>query len=134
MTITGKIVNILALQTGTSKAGNEWRKQDVVIQTDESFPKTVCLSMWGNAIDSALSVGESISAEITIESREFNGKWYTDVRARRIERTGDAAPVQNPAASATPPPPPVPPLPPADEIDDLDRIFNDNNDNGDVPF
>ena len=85
MEITGKITNILPLQTGTGKAGSEWKKQDIIIQTEEAYPKSICLSLWGNTIDAKLKPEDKIKASIDIESREFNGKWYTTIKAWKIE-------------------------------------------------
>ena len=67
------------------KAGNEWRKQEIIIQTEESYPKTICITLWGNTIDEKLKQEDSIKASIDIESREFNGKWYTTVKAWKID-------------------------------------------------
>ena len=85
MELTGTITNILPLQTGTGKAGNEWKKQELIIQTDEAYPKSICISLWGNTIDDKLKTEDKIKASIDIESREFNGKWYTSIKAWKIE-------------------------------------------------
>ena len=82
MNIQGKFVKLGTLTEGTSARG-AWRKQELIIQTEEQYPKTVCLTCWGDTIDAIanLTDGDRVSASISIESREFNGKWYTDVRA-----------------------------------------------------
>ena len=85
MEITGKITNILPLQTGIGKSGNEWKKQEFIIQTEEAYPKSICLSLWGNTIDDKLKSEDKIKAFVDIESREFNGKWYTTIKAWKIE-------------------------------------------------
>ena len=85
MEVTGKIINILPVQTGTGKAGNEWKKQELITRTEESYPKTICITLWGNTIDDKLKQEDRIKALIDIESREFNGKWYTTVKARKID-------------------------------------------------
>ena len=85
MELTGKITNILPVQTGIGKSGNEWKKQEIIIQTEEQYPKSICLSLWGNTIDEKLKIEDKINASIDIESREFNGKWYTNVKAWKIE-------------------------------------------------
>jgi len=79
MELTGKITNILPVQTGIGKSGNEWKKQEIIIQTEEQYPKSICLSLWGNTIDEKLKIEDKINASIDIESRVFNGKWYTTV-------------------------------------------------------
>ena len=85
MELTGKITTILPLQTGIGKTGNEWKKQEIIIQTTEDYPKSICITLWGNTIDDNLKQGDSIKALIDIESREFNGKWYTTIKAKKIE-------------------------------------------------
>ena len=85
MELTGKITNILTAQTGIGKNGNEWKKQEIIIQTEEQYPKNICISLWGNVITDKIKQDDKIKASIDIESREFNGKWYTTVKAWKIE-------------------------------------------------
>lgn len=89
MEIQGKIIQILPLQSGVGKSsGKEWKKQDYILETlDGQFPRKICFNLWGDNIDkAALQIGEEITAQIDLESREFNGRWYTDVKAWRIDR------------------------------------------------
>jgi hypothetical protein len=87
MEISGKIFKVLPLQTGESQRG-KWQKQDIVIETENGkFPKKVCVSMWGDLItNNSFEEGKDISVEFDVESREYNGKWYTDVKAWRINK------------------------------------------------
>ena len=81
MEITGKIAQILEATTGTSQKG-EWKRQDFILETQEQYPKKVCIENWNDKIDSGiLKVGSTLTISINIESREFNGKWYTGVKA-----------------------------------------------------
>lgn len=88
MEIEGRIIMILPLNSGVSKSGNEWKKQDYILETNhQQYPKKVCFNLWGEKIDQfALTEGESVKVSIDIESREYNGRWYTDVRAWNVER------------------------------------------------
>lgn len=88
MEIQGRIIQVLPLQSGVAKAsGKEWKKQDYVIETFEQYPKKVCFCLWGDAIDlTNLLAGEDVTVQIDIESREFNGRWYTEVKAWRVDR------------------------------------------------
>jgi hypothetical protein len=71
------------------------------LETPGQFPKKVCISLWGEKVDeNKLSPGEKITASINIESREYNGRWYTDVRAWKIQKDSGAASNRN-----APPPP-----------------------------
>lgn len=79
---------MLPLQSGVAKAsGKEWKKQDYILETQGQYPKKICFSLWGDSVDRcALQVGEVVTAQIDIESREFNSRWYTEVRAWRLDR------------------------------------------------
>ncbi len=101
MEITGKVVRLGNLVEGTSARG-PWRKQELIIETEEQYPKTVCLICWTNQIDEiqAFAPGQTIKAQIEISSREFNGKWYTDVRVWRFDPVGAATPMGGPAQPA----------------------------------
>ena len=86
MEIQGKVVRLGTLTEGTSARG-AWRKQELIIETIEQYPKQVCLVCWGDRVAEAqnFTPGQIIKAQISIESREFNGKWYTDVRPFRFD-------------------------------------------------
>jgi hypothetical protein len=115
MDIKGKIVAILPLASGTSAKGT-WKKQEYILQTEEQFPKKICFVVWGEKIDEyALSNGDSVTASVDIESREFNGRWYTDVKAWKVVRDSKSG------SADRDPMPPLPPEPPLNEdlADDL---------------
>ena len=99
MEIQGKVVRLGNLTEGTSPRG-AWRKQELIIETIEQFPKQVCLVCWGDRVAEAqnFTIGQTIKAQISIESREFNGKWYTDVRPFRfdLDTPQQAQPMQQP--------------------------------------
>lgn len=79
ITINGKITNALPPRRGTSKAGNEWVSQDFVIETDNA--EKICFNMFGEdkIKESGLRVGATASVTCKIESKEWNGKWFTSV-------------------------------------------------------
>jgi hypothetical protein len=131
MEIIGKVVRLGTLTEGTSARG-PWRKQELIIETEEQYPRTVCLICWTNQIDEIqkFAPGQTIKAQIEISSREFNGKWYTDVRVWRFDPVGATAPAaapgeqpaQQPSMHQTPPAaaPTTEYFPPAeDSVDDL---------------
>lgn len=90
MQLTAKLVQVLPLQTGTGRNG-EWKKQDIIVETDGQYPKKICISIWGDKINSSqLQTGAMLNISFDVESREYNGKWYTDVKAWKIESAGDA--------------------------------------------
>lgn len=101
MEIQGKIIIALPEVSGTSKAGNPWKKREYVLETHDTYPKKVFFNFFGNSADQyPLAVGEEVTISFDIESREFNGRWYTDIRAWKAEK-GGAAPAA-PAAGANP--------------------------------
>jgi hypothetical protein len=105
MEIKGKIIQILPTQTGEGKNG-PWKKQEFVLETEGQYPKKVCIAAWGDKInDGLLQVGNEVNVSFDIESREYNGKWYTDVKAWRVDAaTGETSqPAYEPRAAATTP-------------------------------
>ncbi len=101
MQLTAKLVQLLPLQTGTGKNG-QWKKQDIIVETEGQFPKKVCISIWGDKInESQLKLNTQLNISFDVESREYNGKWYTDVKAWKIEPAG-AGTVDKPAPDDQP--------------------------------
>jgi hypothetical protein len=85
MEITGQIIQMLPEVTGTGRSGNSWRKQEFILETHGQYPRKVCMSLWGDKIDQfPLQQGSEITASVEVESREYNGRWYTDIRAWKI--------------------------------------------------
>ena len=86
MEVSGKIIEILTVKSGQS-ANGEWRKQEYVLETEAQYPKKVCFMAWGDKIDQFnIQQGETIEVSIDLESREYNGRWYTDVKAWKVSR------------------------------------------------
>jgi hypothetical protein len=91
MQITAKLHSLLPMQTGAGKNG-PWKKQDFIVETDGTYPKKICISVWGDKIDGSILVpGKNLRIDFDVESREYNGRWYTDVKAWRIESADNAA-------------------------------------------
>lgn len=85
MQLSGRIVSLLPMQTGTGRNGT-WRKQEVILETEGQYPKKICVAVWGDRIDEQqLQVGNNLKVDVDVESREYNGRWYTDVKAWRVE-------------------------------------------------
>jgi len=90
--INGKLNIILDKVSGTSKSGNDWVKQEFILETDGNYPKKVCFSLWGDKLDALTGVkpGEQIKVSFDPESREFNNRWYTELRVWKLETAGSA--------------------------------------------
>ncbi len=114
--LQGKLINKLPVVSGEGRNGR-WEKQEFIIETDDQYPKKICISLWGDRIRSleGIAVGDVVKASVNIESREYNERWYTDIRAWRIERTGEEG---------------LPPIPPEVQIDEPDNHSAE----GDLPF
>ena len=116
--VKGKIQQILKPESGVSRAGKEWNKQEFVIETEEQFPRKVCFTLFNDKTEliKDLSEGEEVDVSFNLESREFNGKWYHNINAWKIDKT---------SAENIPEPPPefktedIPPEPDDDAANDL---------------
>ena len=128
MEITGKVLAVLELQSGTSKKGSEWKKRDFVIETlDEKFPKKVCFTLFGDRADACPSIDSVVNVSFDIDAHEYNGKWFNSVNAWKVEPAQaqqQAAPQQ-----AMPTPPPSRPAPVANS-----NPAPSNSSNTDLPF
>ena len=104
MELTGTVIALLPEVTGQGKNGT-WRKQEFILEIPSQYPKKVCISLWGDKIDQAgLQVNDSVTASIDVESREYNSRWYTEVKAWKVDKAGgsNSAP-SNQGNSSLPP-------------------------------
>lgn len=108
MDISGKVVQLLPVQTGQGKNGT-WKKQEFILETGDTYPKKVCIAVWGDKIDmNSIKTGDMVDVSFDVESREYNGRWYTDVKAWKLSKkganmTGNNAGNNVPAAYDMPP-------------------------------
>ena len=115
--IQGNISAILPETGGTGKTGNTWKKQDYVLETKDNYPKKICFNLWGDKVDQyALKMGEFVTVSLDIESREYNGRWYTDLKAWKVEKSGEAQSTENQTTENNPPVFQGPPPGPADDL------------------
>ena len=115
--LKGRLVKKLPLVSGEGRNG-KWEKQEFVIETDDQYPKKICISLWGDKIKKLESVqeGDKLTVSVNIESREYNERWYTDVRSWRIQAESEGGS------------PGLPPLPPEAQVDEPQSP------EGDLPF
>lgn len=102
LVLEGRIINKLNPQEGVSTRG-AWKKQEFILETAEQYPKKVCICCWNEKIDELanIQINETIRVSVNIESREFNNRWYTDVKAWRIETGVASSPSMSTPPSAT---------------------------------
>ncbi len=87
MEFEGKVLTILPPVSGTSARG-EWKKQEIVFEQDGEFGRKICVSFWGDKAQDAsgLREGDRVSVAANVESREYNGRWFTEVRAWKLSK------------------------------------------------
>ncbi len=120
--LEGRIARKLNIQSGATARG-PWQKQEFILEYQEgNFPTQVCMNVWGEDKVKELAryqVGDKVKVSFNLSSREYNGRWYSDIRAWRIEPAGQASQVA--------PPPPSAPMPSPDDmsspLDDTDLPF-----------
>ncbi|MDD2204106.1 MAG: DUF3127 domain-containing protein [Bacteroidales bacterium] len=136
MQLIAKLIEVLPVQTGEGRNGT-WKKQSIIVETtDSNYPKKICVVVWGDkANENILKIGNVLDISIDIESREFNGKWYTDVKAWKIDMASNnnnqsnAQPQAEPYA-ATSAPMNIPPA----SVFDNNTFSSASDDEGDLPF
>lgn len=108
ITINGKITNALPPRRGTSKAGNEWVSQDFVIENEQG--EKICFNVFGEEKikNSGLRIGAIASVTCKIESKEWNGKWFTSASCENciVQGATQQAP-QQPKTKTYPQPAPL---------------------------
>lgn len=117
MEFVGRLIQVLPETSGTSRAGNPWKKKSWVAETFGQYPRKVKMDAMNGAADALfMEPGKVYSFSVDLESREYNDRWYTDVRVFRAVETVDPTmqgvgqpPVGN-TGGVTPPPAPVNPF------------------------
>ncbi|HIW19147.1 MAG TPA: DUF3127 domain-containing protein [Candidatus Alistipes pullicola] len=125
MEFEGVVWRVLPQIKGTSARG-EWVKQEVVFELPGEFNRKICVGFWGDRAQEAatLKPGETIAVSANVESREYNGRWYTEVRAWRINRKSAAEP--QPMATDN--------LPPLDTFSTEESASSSASEVDDLPF
>ena len=109
MEVVGKIIQVLPIQEGVGRNGNPWKVQPYVLETLDQYPRKVHFEVFGEdrIRMNPCAIDQLVTVSFDIESREFNGRWYTSIRAYRIVQgdvtqgaTAPAAPAAAPVAAA----------------------------------
>jgi hypothetical protein len=88
MEIQGKITHILPTREGNGQKG-AYTVYNYVLETGGQHPKPLAFEVFNT--DYGLCVGDTITAKINLESREYNGRWYTSVKAYKVDKQGSKA-------------------------------------------
>lgn len=90
--VTGTLKQIFDEVRGQGRNNNEWVKRDFLIELDgqSQYPKSICFTAWGDKAQeiTQYSPGQSLKVSFDLSSREYNGRWYTDIRAWRLDAVG----------------------------------------------
>ena len=140
MEVVGKIIQVLPAQEGVGRNGNPWKVQPYVLETLDQYPRKVHFEVFGEdrIRMNPCAIDQLVTVSFDIESREFNGRWYTSIRAYRIVQgdvTQGAAALVAPAAAPVAAAPAQPAAAPAEapvNVDPFDASAGDGT--SDLPF
>ena len=138
MEIVGKIIQVLPLQEGVGRNGNPWKVQPYVLETLDQYPRKVHFEVFGEdrIRMNPCAIDQLVTVSFDIESREFNGRWYTSIRAYRIVQGDVTQPAAPATAPATAPVAPSAPAASAEQapvnVDPFDATAGDGT--SDLPF
>lgn len=81
MEIKGKLIKILELKTGQTKAGKDWQSQSIVLDNGDDFNNEVCVNAFGDKVKSLrdLKIGDEMTILCNIYSREWKGAYYNSI-------------------------------------------------------
>lgn len=130
---TGRVIAVLEMRKGTSAAGSPWASQDYVIEYSEpsaQYPRRLNFNIFGedkiSQWSSILTVGNTVKVAFDIDAREWQGRWFSSIRAYRVEQAGAAVPqpmapgaAPQPMQAAAPAQPAAPVQPASDSTSDL---------------
>lgn len=112
MELQGKIIAALEPRTGDSKRnpGEKWMSQEFVLQQHDQYQRKLVFNVWGadRLQRFNIQVGQEVSVQFDIDAREWNGRWFTDIRAYDVRQVDPASVGGNGAAPADPFPPQAP--------------------------
>ena len=96
--VTGKITKILELQTGTTAAGTEWKKQSFILETSEQYNNVYCFEIFGEEkVTSFLKfnkVGSEVKVDFNVGCNEWKGKYFTSLQAWKVFKAETEAPAE----------------------------------------
>ena len=104
MELTGKIIAEFNERGGvSSRTGNEWKAKSYVIEVPGDYPRKCVFDVFGVERLQAfnIQIGETLTVHFDIDAHEYNGRWFNDIRAFRIDR-GQAAPAATTDAAPAP--------------------------------
>jgi len=119
---TGKVLQILPEIKGTSARG-EWKKQEFILEVEDGqFPKKICFSVMNdkNGIFDKIKPNTEVEVSFSIESREYNEKWFSNINAFRVDLVQPNSSAGN--------------IPPSFSQSDIPPMGGESDDKDDLPF
>ena len=106
MELAGKVIAVLEPRGGVSKTGNEWKVQEYVIETHDQYPRRMCFDVFGadKIQQFNIQMGEELNVSFDIDAREWQGRWFTSIRAWKVERVGATQQMVSPTVTPEPVP------------------------------
>lgn len=138
MEFTGRIIAVLEPRSGVARTtGNPWMMQDFVIEEMMGqYPKRMCFNVFGEDKIKAMNiqVGQELTVSFDINAREYQGRWYNDIRAWKVEPAAQAAAPATPPLDAVAPFPPAQPAAPAAADPAVPAFDAASDETSDLPF
>ena len=137
MEFTGRIIKVLEPRGGvSSRTGNPWKTQDFVIEeTVGQYPKRMVFNVFGEENLNRFNIqeGQELTVSFDVNAREYNGRWFNDIRVWNVVPAAPAAPVApQPFAPAAQPTAPFSPTEQA--VAPAQPSFDSDDDSSDLPF
>lgn len=109
ITFTGRVSAVLPVDSGTSASGKSWRKQTIVI-TEENvqYPASIAVTLFNSELVGTVAAGETITVHLSVKASEYQGRYFNNISAWKIERIVSAAPVHTAQSASVPAPAPQP--------------------------
>lgn len=132
MELSGKIIAVLPAREGVSRSGNPWKTQEYVLETHDQFPRKMCFNLFGaDKIDQFnIQLGEELTVSFDIDCRQWQDRWFNDIRAWKVERVGAQASAPQPVGDGAVPFPPASSAPASSAPVD----FTAGDEKDDLPF
>ena len=94
LSVKGKLSRKLSVESGTSKAGKEWKKQSFLVDTGAQYNPEICFQLFGDEKIEILNhhnEGDQVEVSFNLSSKEYNGRYFHNIDAWRIENIGGAS-------------------------------------------
>ena len=93
LSVQGTLTRKLEIESGTSEAGNEWKKQSFILDTGSQYNPEICFQLFGEEKIEMLNhheEGSKVEVSFNLSSREYNGRYFHNIDAWRIESLAKA--------------------------------------------